>query len=60
MLYLFVSGFLACTILSVLGISVVQDIMALNNLGRLLEITGPKDMAEAETMYRRVLTIEHR
>jgi hypothetical protein len=34
--------------------------MALNNLGRLLEMTGPKDMAEPEALYRRVLEKEPR
>ena len=34
--------------------------MALNNLGRLLEMTGPKEMAEPEALYRRVLEKEPR
>jgi hypothetical protein len=34
--------------------------MALNNLGRLLEMTGPKDMTEAEALYRRVLDADPR
>ena len=34
--------------------------MALNNLGRLLEMTGPKEMTEPEALYRRVLEKEPR